>query len=455
MADTRQLYPQDYSLDSCKIITTLGQPYEFKPALLYINYYEDLYGNFITGDLTINDSVGFLSTLSFSGNDYLILSFSKPGIDAKVEKTFRIYKVSNRYLNKNQNETYTLNFCSEEALLSEQYRISKSYMNVKVSDVVKDVVLNKLKVDPKKFPAKNLEETKNTRNIVIPNFKGFETLNWLCTQAISKDSKTQGSSYLFFENITGFNFRSIQSMFKDSVYASYKYEPKNLTMPEDSRVQDLQKEKTNVLTFDVVSNFDTLNTVNSGFFANQLIAIDTIRLQHKIHNFDYQNYFAGAQKLNPSGLLTTAQNRLGDTANKTYNSTLKVVTTNTGELIENEYIKSHEPDVKDILIETTVPYRTAQLAHINYIKYKLTIPGDPFMTVGRVIEFLLPEITRTSDGKDPDKFYSGKYLVTAVRHSIDVENKFLTIMEISKESLPNAYAQPDNNSAAWKSVRSK
>jgi hypothetical protein len=29
------------------------------------------------------------------------------------------------------------------------------------------------------------------------------------------------------------------------------------------------------------------------------------------------------------------------------------------------------------------------------------------------------------------------------------------MMEISKESLPNAYATPDNGSSAWKSVRSK
>lgn len=455
MADNRQLYPQDYSLDSCKIITTLGQPYEFKPVLLYFNYYEDLYNNYITGDLTINDSVGFLSTLSFSGNDYLILAFSKPGTNDKVEKTFRIYKVSNRHLTKDQNESYTLHFCSEEALLSEQYRVSKSYMNTKVSDIVKDIVFNKLKVDAKKFPAANLEETKNVRNIVVPNFKPFEALNWLCTQAISGDSKTQGSSYLFFENILGYNFRSLQSLFKDKVYASYKYEPKNLNTPNDPRIQDLPREKTNVLSFEPVSHFDTLNTVNSGFFANELIAIDTIRLQYKIHDFDYQKYFAGAQKLNPQGLLTSAQNRFGDTANKTYKSVLKMVTTNTNELTENEYIKSHQPDVKDILIETTVPYRTAQLSHINYIKYKILIPGDPLMTVGRIIDFTLPEITRTSEGKDPDKFYSGKYLVTAIKHSIDIEGKFSTMMEISKESLPNSYIQPDNSSSAWKSVRSK
>jgi hypothetical protein len=455
MADNRQLYPQDYSLDSCKIITTLGEPYEFRPVLLYFNYYEDIYSNYITGELIINDSVGFLSTLSFSGNDFIILAFSKPGTTDKIEKTFRIYKVTDRHLTKDQNETYTLHFCSEEALLSEQYKISNSYKSAKISSIVKDVVLNKLKVDPKKFPTENIEETKNSRDIIIPNFKPFEALNWLCTQAISKDDKSKGASYLFFENITGYNFKSLQSLFAGQVYGSYKYEPKNLNMPNDARVQDLSQEKTNVLSFEPVSHFDTLNTVNSGFFANELIAVDTIRLQYKKHDFDYSTYFAGSRKLNPNGVLTSAENRFGQTVNKTFKSTLKVVTTNTGEVRENSYIASHQPDIKDILIETTVPYRTAQLSHINYIKYKISIPGDPLMTVGRVIEFTLPEITRTSQGKDPDRFYSGKYLVTAIKHTIDVENRFVTMMEISKESLPTAYAQPDNNSPAWKSVRSK
>jgi hypothetical protein len=77
------------------------------------------------------------------------------------------------------------------------------------------------------------------------------------------------------------------------------------------------------------------------------------------------------------------------------------------------------------------------------------------MSVGRVIDFSLPEITRTSEGKSPDKYYSGKYLVTAIKHIIDVEGKFTTMMEISKESLPNAYNAPDNSAPAWKTVRSK
>ena len=170
---------------------------------------------------------------------------------------------------------------------------------------------------------------------------------------------------------------------------------------------------------------------------------------------EYATYFKSAKKLNNYSLLSTATNRLNDTTNKTYDSVLKVVTTNTGEVTLNKYIKSHQPTIKDINIETTVPYRTAQIAQINAIKYKVGISGDPLMTVGNVIDFNLPEITRTADGKKPDRFYSGKYLVTAVRHRIDIENKFTTMIEISKESLPNKYDDPDNSSTAWKKVRSK
>ena len=44
--------------------------------------------------------------------------------------------------------------------------------------------------------------------------------------------------------------------------------------------------------------------------------------------------------------------------------------------------------------------------------------------------------------KQLDKFYSGKYLVTAVRHIIQ-PNKYQTVLEISKDSVPNNYQEID------------
>jgi len=455
MAATELLFPQDFSLDSCKIVTALGQPYEFRAMLLILEYFEDLYSNFITGSITINDSVGYISKLAFSGHDYLILGYSKPGSDIKIEKTFRAYKVSNRHIVNNQNETYTIHFCSEEAILSEQYKVSKSYPNTKISDIVNDIVYNQLGTSNTKFLATNSEATAGLRDIVIPSMKPLEAINWLCTQAISATTKTTGTSYLFYENVNGYNFKSLQSLFTSPVYGVYKYEPKNLNMPDDTRVQDLGLEAKNVIGYEMVSNFDTLDMINSGAYANQLVAIDLLSLSYSVNNFDYLNYFTKAQKLNPYPLLANTENRFNQTDSITYQAVLKTAVTNTGDSSKNAYIKTKQPSNKDVNIETTIPYRTAQIPQINAIKYKISIPGDPFMTVGNVITFNLPELTRTTDDKASDAYYSGNYLVTAIKHTIDVEGKFMTIMEISKESVPNQYINPDNSLQAWKLIRGR
>jgi hypothetical protein len=342
-------YPQDFVLDSCVIVTALGQPTEFSKMVVEINYFEDIYSSTITGNLIINDSSGFLNLLGFSGNDYLVLSFGKPGLDTrKISKVFRIYSVSNRTLVKDQNENYVLNFCSEETMLSEQYKISKSYKNQKISDIVKDIMFNQMLVRKEKFDDKNIEETLGMRDIVMPNLKPFEAISWLSTQAISSSSKTEGSPYLFFENYYGFNFKSLQSLYTGESYKAYKYEPKNTTLPNDARLRDFPAELTNVLTFENISNYNTLNSINTGGFANRLYAIDPIRQTYTVNDFDYWEYSMKNRGLNTFPTVTNAQNRKGDSANTTFNSVIKTATTNTGQVSSNRYIKSKSPYIKDI-----------------------------------------------------------------------------------------------------------
>ena len=438
---------QDYSLDSCKIVTSNGQVTEFRFILQDINIYEDIYSNYITGDLKINDSVGYLSQLGFNGHEFLILQFSQPNIPdcQSISRSFRIYKVSDRHLFRDQNEGYTIHFCSEEALLSEQYKISKSYKSKLVSDIAQDVLKTGLKLNSNALATVNIETTKGLRDIIIPNMKPFETLNWLCTQALS--ATNVGADYLFYENYFGYNFATLQSLYSANVPQNlkFKYEPKNIQQTNSTAASE---NMINVFAFEVVNNFDTIYTNSSGALANRLIAVDILRQNYTITDFDYSKYFASAKKLNPNGILSNYQNRFGDTDNKVFNSTLKSVTTNTGESTYNQYIKAHDPTIKDINIETTVPYRTAQISQINYIRYKLSVPGNPTLTVGKVIEFNLPEMTRTTDGKNADKYYSGKYLITSIKHKIDIENRFVTLMEISKESLPNPYDGVNNASSA-------
>ena len=99
-----------------------------------------------------------------------------------------------------------------------------------------------------------------------------------------------------------------------------------------------------------------------------------------------------------------------------------------------DYIKNRPGSVaKDIFIETYVPLRTAQLSLANYTKVKLTIPGDPGLTVGKVIQFNVNSLNPLNKNKELDEFYSGKYMVTALRH-IFTTDQMQTMIEIAKDS---------------------
>jgi hypothetical protein len=68
-----------------------------------------------------------------------------------------------------------------------------------------------------------------------------------------------------------------------------------------------------------------------------------------------------------------------------------------------------------------------------------------------VIGFELLSINPVVDKKQPDKFYSGNYLITAVRHMITMY-EYKTVLEISKDSSVTPYAGIDNGQALWKSM---
>jgi hypothetical protein len=49
-----------------------------------------------------------------------------------------------------------------------------------------------------------------------------------------------------------------------------------------------------------------------------------------------------------------------------------------------------------------------------------------------------------------DRYYSGTYLVSAVRHIISSGGVYQTVLEITKDSSPTAYSQVNNNSPEFR-----
>ncbi len=441
-------YPQDFSLQTLNLLTASGQRFELKKLLVELSYYEDIYSFVTSGYITLIDAQGFLELFQLSGNEFIEINFGKirTGTNS-TDQLFRIYKTSDRKPSGNLNsEVYTLYFCSEELLLSEQTKISKSYAGMKISDIVKDVLVEKLKVKDKNI--QNIEETIGVYDFVIPRLKPFEAISWLSTYARPKLTGTVGADMLFFETKNGFNFRSLQSMFKGQIYGTYRYQAKNI----DELVQDFQEKTITVLDYEFVKTHDSLKDTNSGTFANKVITIDPLARTYKTTDFNYKDYFdkKKTSSLNANDVLVPLKNRLGKTQNESYDSRIKVLTTNSAQ-VNLKYIKDIPGSVgKDVGVENYIPLRTAQLGLANYTVVKITIPGDPGITAGRTMFFNFPSLKPTTNNKELDRYYSGTYLITAVRHIVTSAGSYQTVLEITKDSSPTAYSDINNNSPEFR-----
>lgn len=441
----------DYSLEEAYIITSTGKT-SIKALMVEISYYEDIFKGVTSGSILINDSISLIERLGMTGFDYLKLKFAKvekPGKDSVIEKYFRIYRVSERLLNNNASESYTLNFCSEELLLSEQTKISKSYSGKKISEIIYNILSDKLKVDDNYI---NMQETDGLYDFVIPYKKPFEAINWLSNYA--KPIGKSGADFLFYENAKGFNFFSLQNLFTQTPYLKYIYMPRNTGGTGD---QNLGRNLIGIKSYVFLDTFDTLYGTVTGAFANRLITIDPLTRTYRDTKFDYSEYFQSSKKLNTNSLVPNLKNRLGKTANENYDAVFKVMVSNADQKKAEGISEEPWNVANDIMAENYVPNRTAQLSLSHYSRIKLSVAGDPNLTVGMLLEILLPS-SRGKDGSgydvgEKDVYNSGKYMITAVRHIIDYAGKYETILEVVKDSYNQSIDTYQNSGDIERAIR--
>jgi hypothetical protein len=440
------LTANDFYLESINIITPKNIV-NIKSVFVELSYYEDIFRGTVSGHVLISDSISMIDRLGLSGNDYLELKFRKSQtVDAPgISKYFRIYRVGERILNNSETENYSLHFCSEELFLSEQTKVSKAYQGKTIEEIVTDILKNHMQINEKYLIT---EETEGKYDFVIPYKKPFDAINWLSSYAIpAKANSIKGADFVFFENSEGFNFRSLQSLFASRIYQSYIYSQFNAGDLETTKGGgSLGRNLKTIKSYTFLDTFDTLYGTVSGAFANRLITIDPLKRTYENTTFDYVNDYQS--KLNDNkknSLINNAQNRLGKTANQNYDAVLKVMISNKDQKKAKGIANTPFHVANDIRAEKYVPYRTAQLALSHYVRLKLTISGDPNLTVGTTINVELPSSLSTKDGSGlnegkTDAQYSGKYLITSVRHIISIQMKYETVLEVVRDSYGSALA---------------
>jgi hypothetical protein len=421
MADNNGVYnSKDYKIVNLELINSGGQTIDLRNIFVEMQIFQDIYSSVMNGNILIQDGNDTFANFYMCGNEYLKVKIDKPGLNRPLERLFRIYKTTDRRPSTDSGQVYLLHFCSDEMLSSESLNVSKAYKSTKIKDVVSDILLKELNVDPQRIAS--LEDTSGSFDLIIPGYRPFEAIQWVTARGYDQKK----FCYFFFENKNGFNLMSLQTMIKQKPYKKLKYELKNTQ-------SDPALNKDSIDNFNIINDFDMLTSVSNGSFSSRLLSIDIF--SQKFENIDYNLLTAEAQGnlINKFKPVNTFKNSKNETL---FNSPYAFFRTY---LSINDTASEKSNDIK-----FWMQPRAMHMSLLNHFRIQITVPGDIEMKAGDIVDYEFPMFeSAKSSGKALDKTRTGRYLVASINHKFNGDT-FESIVELASDSFSEALPEAKN-----------
>ena len=384
-----------------------------------IEIYEDLFSPFISMSITIRESQDFINALPLRGEEIINLEISTPGF-TKEELFFKgkyyIYKISDRLLLTDRNAAYTLHCISYEALIDLNMKQSKAFRG-NIGDVAKEILGKDGLNTTKKYA---IEPTKNAIKYISNFWSPAKNLNFLASSAQNNEGH---ASYLFYENREGFNFKSLDTLYKQDVLQKFIKDNHTRDTNGNTSNRNVNKDYQQILEMKVREPYDALKFTQSGAYASRMFAYDLVKKKYFAKDYDALTEFDKSPHLNKKALYTTS----------------KPVTA--AHMIFNEmrHYSAHNgfPDTSSV---TTMQQRNSKLNLFRSAVIEIDVFGRTDYTVGKKVYVEVPKPAVIASKDQPsgdngfiDKTYSGNYIISAINHIIS-RDKHTCILELSKES---------------------
>jgi len=410
-----------------------------------IEIFEDMYTNCVSGQVTILDSLNLIYHFSLCGREKLEISFRTPFFDTlyggtAITRTFRVYKISEREPQANDKALrYTLHFVSEEFVKSQQTKVSKAYEG-RVDEIIKNIYTDYLKMNYTGNSKKSIDLSKTLfrHKFIIPYWSPLYAINWLTARAVDAENK-ENCNFIFYEDLEGFKMKSFAELGKQTPIGEYEYFPQ---VREDNKQgvpasRDLFKEYRTVREFLMMEYHNTMKNIENGFYASRFLFHDIVRKQWGCVDYAYNEEFFNADHIEKYPLVAPNNDNLSPhpLSNFKYYPKHRWLYGN-----ENKYADNDK-------YQEWVLKRNAQMQQIEGARLQFTLAGNSKIRIGQVIKLTVPSF---EEKLNPfidwlDKYMSGKYIITAIRHHLTLGRGYRMRLELSRDSLPT----PIPDSKSW------
>lgn len=434
-------------IEQLKLISTGNDVIDLTEFLVELNLYEDVFSNYLRGEIVLTDSRNLIDKFYIHGEEFLNLKIRTPTFkeEDSIQKTFRVYKVSNREIVRDTNtQNYTLHFVSVEVFYDLLLPLFVPFEGI-VSDVAGnvfsdflaasrnfDVSENSREINENPDPTNLiiLSEAANKVKFVSPGWSPLKCINWLASKAIPASGKSK--NFLFFESNKNFYFGSLENLFKNAVERSNylgTYTVSVSNVRDKQGTQDVNREMFLAKDVEMTESVDYIKNYTSGYLANRLVYLDVFNKEYEIIDYDhvsqYENYFHTSGTGNKSIPVFTKDSVRNFATNISFYPKNPKLFTGFTDNINEKMGEIHGN-------------RLSSLLELTNVKMNITVPGRTDAEIGRLIYFSYPALGAHDESEKStdvqDKLYSGYYFITAIRHKIN-KNEHMMVMEIVKDSL--------------------
>ena len=426
--------PGEFRLTDVVLTSSSGIKVDITDVITTFNIFANAYTPFITGRLTFADVINLADALPLLGEETITYKFYTPGLDSEsIDTTGHPMKVT-RLSSVKLNETsqgYYLEFASPEFKRNNRVR-SISPLRGTHSDMVESI----LRYDLKTSKDISLERTQENFKIVSPNIPPISLIQQIADRSTSSNFNETG--YFFYEDFFNtFHFRTFASMVNETPGVPRK--PTLIYHVAPETVNELYTQMTRVKSFDLDRSYDHTENTRSGMYASKLMVHDTDAKTYKEYNFRYDTFF---DKSYHTDMKSNKDNKIAydgpvdEYGNKLYDfsSSKLYAVVDGGDRVYNE---GDNYPYKAPNLQTTIQQRLSREQSLKNITLSLTVHGCTALNIGQVIEFTIPSMSRYSSDDNVSKLYSGRYVITKLRHSVTIGGSptHETIIECVKDSL--------------------
>lgn len=432
------------NIQEVKLISSNNIQIDLNEFLVELNLYEDLFSSHLYGDIFLSDSRNLIDQLPIIGEEYLNLTFFTPGFDSfKIQKTFRVFRLSNRQIVKdNSSQTFVLHFASVELFYDILLPLYKSFTG-KITDLVEEIFFDYL-AESRNFvvnedgttdfnttntPLTIINDTSNNVKFVSPGWSPFKCINWLASKSIPKEGISK--NFLFWESNKSFYFGSIEYLYKDAlenknIVGTYSYSPNNA---KNNKQRDIAKEMFTITDIQMVTTTDHIKNYTNGYLANRLITLDVFNKKYELFDYDYVEEYKN--NYHTSGKGDKAVPVFVQESPRNFTSSISYYPVNPK--LFNDFPGNVSEKMGEIHGN-----RKSTLLDLTNIKLNITVPGRSDIEVGNLIYIkfpaLGPAVESDQNKEHIDRSYSGYYLITAIHHRLTALEHTM-IMEVVKDSL--------------------